>query len=102
MTDGFEAERRWMIDSQLRRRGVRDERVLSAFQSVPRHLFVPTDLAYAAYDNTPLNIGHQQTISQPYIVALMISLLQLNGDERVLEIGTGSGYAAALLSRVVG
>ena len=89
-----------MIEMQLRRRGLQDARVLSAFEQVPRHLFVPQHLRYAAYDDMPLPIGHDQTISQPYIVGLMIGLLDLQGDERVLELGTGSGYQAALLSKL--
>lgn len=89
-----------MVEGQLRHRGLRDERVLTAFEDVPRHLFVPPALRNAAYDDAPLPIGYGQTISQPYIVGLMISLLELNGDERVLEIGTGSGYQAALLGRL--
>ncbi len=102
MNDPFAQERHAMVDGQLRRRGLRDERVLAAFAEVPRHLFVPERQRYAAYDDTPLAIGHGQTISQPYIVGLMISLLELQGDERVLEIGTGSGYEAALLAQLAG
>jgi protein-L-isoaspartate(D-aspartate) O-methyltransferase len=96
--DEYEAERHRMVDGQLRSRGLRDERVLEAFEQVPRHLFVPGPVRYQAYADMPLPIGLDQTISQPYIVALMISLLNLRGDERVLEIGTGSGYEAALLA----
>lgn len=87
-----------MVEAQIRRRGVRDERVLQAFEQVPRHLFVPMQARHMAYEDMPLPIGHDQTISQPYIVALMTSLLELRGDERVLDIGTGSGYQAAILS----
>ena len=86
-----------MVDKQILRRGLKDPRLLAAFESVPRHLFVPEDYRYAAYDDGPIPIGHSQTISQPYIVALMTALLGLKGDERVLEIGTGSGYQAAIL-----
>lgn len=93
----YERERRRMVDRQIMQRGLKDPRLLAAFESVPRHLFVPEDRRYAAYDDGPLPIGHSQTISQPYIVALMTSMLNLNGDERVLEIGTGSGYQAAIL-----
>ncbi len=89
-----------MVEMQLRRRGIRDERVLRAFEQVPRHLFVPERLRHAAYDDMPLPIGYDQTISQPYIVGLMIDLLDLRGDECVLEVGTGSGYQAALLGRL--
>jgi len=93
----YERERRRMVDKQILRRGLKDPSLLAAFESVPRHLFVPEDYRYAAYDDGPIPIGHSQTISQPYIVALMTALLGLNGDERVLEIGTGSGYQAAIL-----
>ncbi len=100
MTDPYEPERHYMVQQQLRKRGIADERVLAAFEEVPRHLFVPERLRYAAYDDNPLPIGQGQTISQPYIVALMLSLLALRGDECVLELGTGSGYQAALLSKL--
>jgi protein-L-isoaspartate(D-aspartate) O-methyltransferase len=100
MTDDLFAERLQMVESQMRHRGIKDERVLSAFEQVPRHLFVPDDMRHAAYRDMPLPIGHDQTISQPYIVALMTSLLELHGDEHVLEIGTGSGYQAAILGKL--
>lgn len=87
-----------MVETQILRRGLNDPRVLAAFESIPRHFFVPEDYRYAAYDDGPIPIGHSQTISQPYIVALMTALLGLKGDERVLEIGTGSGYQAAILA----
>lgn len=93
----FERARKQMVKSQIVRRGLRNERLLAAFESVPRHMFVPEEYRYAAYDDSPLPIGFSQTISQPYIVALMTNLLKLKGDERVLEIGTGSGYQAAIL-----
>lgn len=86
-----------MVKEQIVRRGLRNQRLLAAFESVPRHLFVPDEYRYAAYDDNPLPIGFSQTISQPYIVALMTDLLKLKGSERVLEIGTGSGYQAAIL-----
>jgi protein-L-isoaspartate(D-aspartate) O-methyltransferase len=86
-----------MVERQILGRGLKNPRLLAAFESVPRHLFVPEDYRYAAYDDGPIPIGHSQTISQPYIVALMTALLGLKGDERVLEIGTGSGYQAAIL-----
>lgn len=95
--DTHEHERRRMVERQIMQRGLKDPRLLAAFESVPRHLFVPEDYRYAAYDDGPIPIGHSQTISQPYIVALMTALLGLKGDERVLEIGTGSGYQAAIL-----
>jgi protein-L-isoaspartate(D-aspartate) O-methyltransferase len=99
-SDPFALERRQMVDQQIRQRGVHDDRVLDAVEAVPRHLFVPTDQRRQAYQDHPLPIGEGQTISQPYIVALMTSLLDLDGDERVLEIGTGSGYQAAVLSKL--
>ena len=98
--DEFETARLEMVERQLRRRGLIDERLLAAFRDVPRHLFVSHRLYRAAYDDMPLPIGHDQTISQPYIVGLMITLLDLRGGERVLEVGTGSGYQAAILSRM--
>ncbi|HEY5983803.1 MAG TPA: protein-L-isoaspartate(D-aspartate) O-methyltransferase [Anaerolineales bacterium] len=100
MADRLWSERQQMVDRQIRRRGVQDPRVLQAMADVPRHLFVPIPAREAAYDDTPLTIGHGQTISQPYIVALMTAELRLHGTERVLEIGTGSGYQAAVLSRL--
>jgi protein-L-isoaspartate(D-aspartate) O-methyltransferase len=89
-----------MVELHLARRGIRDPKILDAFGSIPREEFVPADLAEFAYEDTPLPIGDGQTISQPYIVALTIEALGLHGGERVLEIGTGSGYAAALLGRI--
>jgi protein-L-isoaspartate(D-aspartate) O-methyltransferase len=86
-----------MVDEQLRRRDIVDQRVLAAFAKVPREAFVPEDQAQNAYDDTPLPIGYDQTISQPYVVAITVQALELRGHEHVLEIGTGSGYAAALL-----
>jgi protein-L-isoaspartate(D-aspartate) O-methyltransferase len=94
--------RRQMVEDQIRARGISDGKVLSAMGDVPRHLFVPQAVRSQAYDDYPLPIGAQQTISQPYIVALMTSLLELSGGEKVLEIGTGSGYQAAVLSRIAG
>jgi len=95
-----DAERLAMVRTQIEARGVRDARVLDALRAVERHLFVPEDVKGQAYADRPLPIGEGQTISQPYIVALMTELLGLSGDERVLEVGTGSGYQAAVLSRV--
>jgi protein-L-isoaspartate(D-aspartate) O-methyltransferase len=88
-----------MVERQLRRRGIGDERVLRAMEEVPRELFVPPELRGQAYRDGALRIGEGQTISQPWIVAAMTSLLELQGDELVLEVGTGSGYGAAVLSR---
>jgi protein-L-isoaspartate(D-aspartate) O-methyltransferase len=96
----FQAERRRMVDEQIARRGLHDPRLLAAFESVPRHLFMPEEYRQHAYADGPLPIGFDQTISQPYIVALMTHLLDLSGTERVLEVGTGSGYQAAILSRL--
>ncbi len=91
-----------MIAEQLRRRNIRNERVLQAMARVPRHRFVPEALTEQAYSDNALPIAEQQTISQPFIVALTAEALMLQGDERVLEIGTGSGYAAAVLSLLAG
>lgn len=93
----FSALQEMMIREQIARRGLKDPRLLEAFRRVPRHRFVPPDLRRDAYRDGPLPIGGGQTISQPYIVALMTSLLHLDGTQRVLEIGTGSGYQAAIL-----
>lgn len=98
--DEFLAARRLMVERQLRSRGIRDERVLAAMQSVPRHLFVPESLLAFAYDDRPLPIGAGQTISQPYIVAFMSELLELKPTDHVLEIGTGSGYQTAVLAQL--
>ena len=95
--DKYERERKRMVKEQIERRGLREARLLAAFKTVPRHLFVPEEYHYAAYDDGPLPIGFGQTISQPYIVALMTDLLMLKGNERVLEVGAGSGYQAAIL-----
>lgn len=89
-----------MVEYQLRRRGIKDERVLQAFLKVPRHKFVRPQDVWHAYEDYPLAIGYGQTISQPYMVAIMTELLELKGDERVLEIGTGSGYQAAILAEL--
>ena len=94
-------EREEMVDSQIAARGVSDERVLQAMRSVPRHRFVPERLSRSAYNDHPLPIGEGQTISQPYIVALMTETLEVEEDDRVLEIGTGSAYQAAVLAELV-
>jgi protein-L-isoaspartate(D-aspartate) O-methyltransferase len=90
-------ERERMVDEQLARRGITDARVLDAMRRIPRHRFVEEGLAHGAYEDHPLPIGEGQTISQPYIVAFMSSLLELSGREKVLEVGTGSGYQTAVL-----
>ena len=89
-----------MVRDQIIPRRISDERVLSAMRTVPRHRFVPPDLRHLAYADAPLPIGHRQTISQPYIVALMTSLLELKEDDKVFEVGTGSGYQAAILAHI--
>lgn len=96
----FDIARKRMVDSQLIARGIRDQRVIEAMLAIPRHLFVEEAMAAQAYSDTPLPIGEKQTISQPYMVALMSELLALKGGEKVLEIGTGSGYQAAVLARL--
>jgi protein-L-isoaspartate(D-aspartate) O-methyltransferase len=96
----FDRERYRMVADQLKTRGIRDLRVISVFELTPRHVFVPEEERQWSYDDYPLPIGFNQTISQPYIVALMTQSLELTGSERVLEIGTGSGYQAAILSQL--
>jgi len=96
----FRKERLAMVEEQLRRRGISDPRVLEAMAKVPRHLFVPANYQSAAYEDRPLPIGEGQTISQPYMVAVMTQSLGLRGEERVLEVGTGSGYQAAILAEL--
>lgn len=93
----FEKQREQMVTWQIQRRGIFDPRLLEAFRCIPRHLFVPPEYQFAAYEDHPLPIGCGQTISQPYIVSYMTNLLNLNGTENLLEIGTGSGYQAAIL-----
>ena len=95
------AQRRRMVRTQIEARGVRDAAVLRAMLKVPRHLFVPENLRSQAYADGPLPVGHGQTISQPYIVALMTEALGLKEQDRVLEVGTGSGYQAAVLAEIV-
>ena len=90
--------RNYMVNEQIISRGIHNVHVLKALRSVPRHVFVPEEYANIAYSDGPLPIGHGQTISQPYIVALMTELLELEGEENVLEVGTGSGYQAAMLA----
>lgn len=96
----FRAMREKMVETQIKSRGVKDEKVLSAMLKVERHRFVPKEFESKAYADQPLPIGEGQTISQPYIVALMTELLELKGEEKVLEIGTGSGYQAAILAEL--
>jgi protein-L-isoaspartate(D-aspartate) O-methyltransferase len=96
----FERERKQMVSSQLRSRGIDDTSVLKAMTTVPRHLFVPSRIRDLAYQDSALPIDHDQTISQPYIVALMSQLLSVKPGDKVLEIGTGSGYQAAVLAEM--
>lgn len=98
--DDFARSRREMVEKDLSGRGIKDRRVLEAMNMVPRHLFVPERHRPSAYQDRPLPIGEDQTISQPYLVALMTELLELKGNEKALEIGTGSGYQAAVLSHL--
>ncbi|TET69087.1 MAG: protein-L-isoaspartate(D-aspartate) O-methyltransferase [Candidatus Aminicenantes bacterium] len=101
MAKDFDKERERMVKTQLVGRGIKDKRVLEAMRKVARHLFIPENMRSYAYNDEPLPIGEGQTISQPYIVAYMTEALQLNGSERVLEIGTGSGYQTAILNEIV-
>lgn len=100
MVDKYLTLRLWMVETQIVERGIRDKRVIEAMKKIPRHLFVPEEIVDDAYDDRALPIGYGQTISQPYIVALMTELLELKGEEKVLEIGTGSGYQAAVLAEL--
>lgn len=96
----FAEQRERMVERQLRRRGISDEAVLEAMGAVPREPFVPPDVRRSAYNDSALPIGNEQTISQPWVVAAICQALELDGDENVLEIGTGSGYSAAVLARL--
>jgi protein-L-isoaspartate(D-aspartate) O-methyltransferase len=100
-SDEFDIKRKQMVDWQIKRRGIADGKVLKAMTEVKRHLFVPGKIREMAYEDTPLPIGYGQTISQPYIVAFMTEAAQLRPGDRVLEIGTGSGYQAAILAEIV-
>lgn len=100
MSETFDQQRKLMVSEQLQRRGVQNPKVLEAMRKVERHLFVPPEVSSAAYEDHPLPIGEEQTISQPYIVAYMTEALALKPTERVLEIGTGSGYQAAILGEL--
>ena len=102
MMDTMQKLRENMVKRQIQDRGVADSRVLAAMREVPRHIFIPGHSAQAAYEDHPLPIGHGQTISQPYIVALMTELCSLKGREKVLEVGTGSGYQTAVLAELAG
>ncbi len=102
MVDEFAYVRRRMVEEQIISRGVKDERVINALLKVPRHLFVPEGFIHQAYEDHPLPIGHGQTISQPYIVAVMTEALDVEKSHQVLEIGTGSGYQTAILAELAG
>lgn len=102
MADYYSDKRNRMVEEQILSRGIRDERVISAMRRVPRHEFVPEELRYNAYEDNAMPIGEGQTISQPYMVALMTELLSPARTDRVLEIGTGSGYQAAVLAELCG
>jgi protein-L-isoaspartate(D-aspartate) O-methyltransferase len=97
----FQAQREYMVRTQIEARGVSDSLVLAAMRKVPRHLFMPESQRKHAYEDSPYSIGHGQTISQPYIVAFMTELLRPGPDHKVLDIGTGSGYQAAVLAEIV-
>jgi protein-L-isoaspartate(D-aspartate) O-methyltransferase len=101
MKNKFLEKRERMVDAQIETRGVKDQKILAAMRKVPRHVFVPENMKRYAYQDEPLLIGEGQTISQPYIVAYMSEALQLKGHERVLEVGTGSGYQAVILAEIV-
>ena len=96
----YQSLRDLMVATQLIPRGIKDERVLRAMRKVPRHLFMPESVRYSAYEDMAMSIGDGQTISQPYMVAIMTELLEMTGAEKVLEIGTGSGYQAAILAEL--
>lgn len=99
--DPFAGKRQEMVQKQIRARGIEDENVLAALRTVPRHEFLPESLRYRAYEDSALPLGPGQTVSQPYIVAVMTALARLRPGDRVLEVGTGSGYQAAVLAELV-
>ena len=102
MIEELYQERVKMVDQQIRNRGITDKKILEAFKSVPRHEFVPVEYRELAYADRPLPIGNDQTISQPYIIAAMLTKLNLNPGSKVLEVGSGCGYVLAILSQIVG
>ncbi len=101
VADSFELKRKEMVENQIKKRGIIDKRIVDAFLKVKRHLFVPAEYIFQAYDDKPLPIGYGQTISQPYIVAIMTYVIAPDYNKKVLEIGTGSGYQAAILAEIV-
>lgn len=100
-TEDYASARKRMVEKQIMARGIEDERVINALMKVPRHEFIPAKYGHYSYQDSPLPIGYDQTISQPYIVALMTEAMNLSSADRVLEIGTGSGYQAAILAEIV-
>jgi len=96
----FAVQREQMVQRQIKRRGIQDDRLLNALRLIPRHVFIPEHYRHAAYEDTPVPIGFNQTISQPYIVAFMVDMLHLLAHEKVLEIGTGSGYETAVVAQL--
>jgi protein-L-isoaspartate(D-aspartate) O-methyltransferase len=102
LTSDFARERQEMVERQLKRRGISEQRILDAFRAVPREAFISAEYAHLAYGDHPLPIEAGQTISQPYIVALMIEAAEIEPGDKVLEVGSGSGYAAAVISRIAG
>jgi protein-L-isoaspartate(D-aspartate) O-methyltransferase len=102
LTSDFARERQEMVERQLKRRGISEQRILDAFTTVPREAFISAEYAHLAYGDHPLPIEAGQTISQPYIVALMIEAAEIEPGDKVLEVGSGSGYAAAVISRIAG
>ena len=102
LTSDFARERQEMVERQLKRRGISEQRILNAFRAVPREAFISAEYAHLAYGDHPLPIEAGQTISQPYIVALMIEAAEIEPGDKVLEVGSGSGYAAAVISRIAG
>jgi len=98
--DEYQVDREWMVEQQIALRGVKDERVLDAMRKIPRHLFIPLEARRLAYSDSPVGIGSGQTISQPYIVGLMTALLDVERHHKVLDVGTGSGYQAAVLGEL--
>jgi protein-L-isoaspartate(D-aspartate) O-methyltransferase len=98
--EAFRRQRESMVSRQIKSRGIRDEKILNAMMAVPRHKFMPSGARTYAYEDRPVPIGHNQTISQPYIVARMIDQLELKGGEKVLEVGTGMGYQTAVLAEI--
>jgi protein-L-isoaspartate(D-aspartate) O-methyltransferase len=96
----MEDQRIKMVERQIAGRGIKDEKLIEVMKKVPRHLFVPLEIRHLAYQDSPLSIGEGQTISQPYMVAIMVELMEIRGSDKILEIGTGSGYQTAILAEM--